>query len=130
MTDDERAADYGPDDPVPEDAVMVKGAPVTVRILRSNVRKTWKLHGFHGTSMFAFPNRDADEVAKEVGIPHDEICWAMAGAIKAKDFELRRTFDRPGHFSLVFSDEPSDADLQTVLELFAECKDNEHKRSG
>jgi len=99
VTGDEQLADYRSDDSVPDSAVMVKGAPVTVPILRSNVRKTWKRHGFYGTSMFALPGRDATEVACEVGIPHDEICEATAGAIRAEDFELRRTFRR-GHFTL------------------------------
>lgn len=110
---------------------MVKGAPVTVPILRSNVRKTRKRVGFYGTSMFGFPGCDeASEVAERAGIPHDEICWTTAGAIWAEGFELRRTFDTPGHFSLIFADNPSDEDLQKVLLLFAECEENEHKRSG
>lgn len=126
---DERAEDYGPSDPVPEDAAMVKGAPVTVPILRSNVRKTWKQCDFYGTSMFALPGRDAVEVACEVRIPHDEICEASAGAIRAEGFELRRTFDRRGHFSIVFADKPSASTLQRVVDLFASCKDNPCKRS-
>jgi hypothetical protein len=131
VTGDEPAADYRPGDHVPEDAVMVKGAPVTVPILRSNVRKTRKRFDFYGTSMFAFPDcGEAGEVAERAGIPHDEICWSTAGAIRAEGFELRRTFDRPGHFSLVFAGNPSEADLERVLRLFAECEENEHKRSG
>jgi hypothetical protein len=109
---------------------MVRGAPVTVPILRSNARKASKLCGFYGVSMFAFPDGDADGVAERAGIPHDEICETTAGAIRAEGFELRRTFDRPGHFSLIFDGNPSDEELQRVLELFAECKDNEHKRGG
>ncbi len=129
MTGDEQSADYRPGEPVPDDAVMVKGAPVTIPILRSNIRKTHKRHGFYGTSMFGFPGCNADEVAKKAGIPHDEICETTAGAIEAEGFELRRTFG-PGHFSLVFADNPSDADLQTVLRLFARCKENRHRRSS
>ncbi len=129
MSEDERA-DYSPNDPVPDCAVMVKGAPVTVDILRSNVRKTRKLAGFYGTSMFAFPGCDADEVARRAGIPHDEICEATAGAIRAEGFELRRTFRTRGHFSLMFDSRPSTSDLQTVLRLFARCKENRYRRSG
>lgn len=127
---DEREADYQPGDPVPEDAVMVKGAPVTIPILRSNVRKTKKHCSFYGTSMFAFPGCSADEVAQRAGIPHDEICASTAGEIRTEGFELRRTFNRPGHFSLIFADKPSDDDLEAVLRLFARCEDNIHKRSG
>jgi hypothetical protein len=127
---DERAADYGPDDPVPGDAVMVKGAPVTVSIVRRNVRKTKKLYGFYGTSMSALPDREAVEVACEVGIPHDEICGARAGGIRAAGFDLRRTFPgRRGHFSIIFDDMPSDGTLETLVSLFAECEDNPCKRS-
>ncbi len=43
---------------------------------------------------------------------------------------MRRTFNTPGHFSLIFADNPSEADLERVLRLFAECEENEHKRSG
>lgn len=127
---DEPTADYRQGDLLPNDVVMVRGAPVTIPILRSNARKAWKLKGFHGISMFAFPGLDADGVAEEAGIPHDEICETTAGAIRERGFELRRTFDRQGHFSLIFASEPSDSDLQTVLELFAKCKDNPHKESG
>jgi hypothetical protein len=126
---DERAADYGPDDPVPDDAVMVRGAPISVPILRSNARKCWKLYRFYGISMFALPGRDADEVAGEIGIPHDEICEARAGAIRAEGFELRRTFDKRGHFSIIFDDKPSNSQLRMVVRLFAHFKDNPYKES-
>ncbi len=126
---DEQAEDYRPNDSVPGDAVMVRGAPVTVPILRSNARKSWKLCGFHGVSMFAFPNCNADEVSEKVGIPHDEICEAKAETVMTAGFELKRTFDTPGHFSLIFTGKPSDDDLQTVVKLFAECKENRHRSS-
>ncbi len=127
---DEHAPDYGPDDPVPGDAIMVRGAPVTVPILRSNARKAWKLKGFYGVSMFAFPSCDADKIAEKASIPHDDICEAKAETIRAAGFELKRTFDTPGHFSLIFTGEPSTETLETVKTLFTECKENKYKRSG
>src|SRR5215216_2937367 len=109
---------------------MVRGAPITIPILRSTARKTWKRFGFYGISMFALPGCDADGVAGQIGIPHDEICEARAGAIRAAGLGLRRTFDKRGHFSIIFADRPSDDELQAVLRLFAECKENPYRRSG
>lgn len=128
MAEDEGVEDYQPGNPIPPEAVMVRGAPITLDLLRSSARRPLKRHGFYGVSMFAFPGCDADEVARRARIPHDEICEARAGEIEDEGFEIRRTSPNAGHFSLVFDVDPSDEDLQKVLRLFEECKENQHAR--
>ena len=129
---DERATDYGPDDPVPPNAVMVRGGPMNLGNLRTaETRPLKEGYDFHGLSMFSFPGCDADEIASRARkrLPQQEICETTAEAIWRAEFELRRTTGTPGHFSLVFDGKPSDDDLRRVLELFeGRCKDNPYKK--
>jgi hypothetical protein len=130
---DEPATDYGRDETIPDDAVLVRGGPMTLVSLRvAESRPLKEGYDFHGLSMFSFPGCDVDEIARRVRntLPQREICWATAGEIRAKGFGLRRTGSTPGHFSLVFDETPSDDDLRTVLRLYeGKCKDNPYKRA-
>jgi hypothetical protein len=86
-------------------------------------------HGFYGLSMFAFPGElDAEEVARLAPIPNSEICETTAGEIWGVMFDVRRTFRKRGHFSLIFPSEPSDDDIRTAMQLLEPCRDNPHKK--
>lgn len=126
---DELPNDYMLGISLPDDAVVVRGAPMTLDLLRSSAGRPVKRHGFYGLSMFAFPDADADEVARSARIPHEEICESTVGDIRAAGFEVERTFRKAGHCSLKFADEPTEEELATVLELFEPCKVNEYRRS-
>lgn len=115
---DEQAADYPRDEPLPEDAVLVRGGPLDFDRLRSAARQPVKRHGFYGLSAFSFPDVvDAVEVFRRSPLRYTEICVVTAREIMEAGFEVRRTFNVAGHCSIIFPSEPSDEDLRTVMEL-------------
>lgn len=102
---------------------MVRGGPLDFSQLRAAARQPFdRGHGFYGLSMFAFPGElDAEEVFRRSPLRHGEICEVTAGEIREAGFEVKRTFRKRGHCSLIFPGEPSDQDVRTVMRLLEPC---------
>ncbi len=87
--------------------------------LRRTARLPFKRgYGFYGLSLFAFPGAyDPAEVFERSPLQYPEICVVTAREIREAGYEVRRTFDTPGHCSLIFPDEPSEEDIRAVMKL-------------
>jgi hypothetical protein len=116
---DEQAADYPRGARLPDDAVLVRGAPLVFRRLRRDARLPFKRgKGFYGLSVFSFPGvSDPTETFRLCPLKHPEIGWVTTGEVREAGMDVKRTFRERGHCSIIFPAEPSDEDIETVMQL-------------
>lgn len=120
---DEQGADYPQDEPLPQDAVLLRGGPLDFDQLRRSASQPYKRkHGFYGISLYAFPGvSDAEEIFARSPLRYPEVCVVTAGEVREAGFEVKRTFEKRGHCSLIFPSEPSDEDVHTAIRLLEPC---------
>lgn len=120
---DEQATDYRQSDPLPQDAVLLRGGPLDFDQLRRSAYQPFKRgHGFYGISLYAFPGvSDAKEIFERSPLRYPEVCVVTAREVREAGFEVRRTFEKSGHCSIVFPSEPSDEDVRMVMRLLEPC---------
>lgn len=105
----------------PDEAVLVRGAPMIAEALAKSARRPLQRFGFYGLSVFTFPGSTPQQIATRAGVPHDEICTCSARDVREEGFEVRMTDQlRPGHASLVFPQEPSPDDIEAVIRVFGQ----------
>jgi hypothetical protein len=115
---DEQATDYPRNEPVPDDAVLLRGGPLDFERLHDAAREPEMPHGFYGLSMFAYPGKtDVAEIFECSPLRYPEVHTATAAEIREAGFEVKRTFRTRGHCSLIFPGEPSDEDIRMVMRL-------------
>ena len=115
---DEPATDYERDEPVPDEAVLLRGGPLDFQRLHDAAREPQVPHGFCGLSLFGFPGiSDVAEAFECSPLRYPEVHAVTAAEVREAGFEVRRTFRKRGHCSLIFPGEPSDEDIDTVIRL-------------
>jgi hypothetical protein len=119
----DQPADYPRNEPLPEDAVLLRGGPLSFRLLRSNAKLPFKRgHGFYGLSVFSFPGvYDPEEIFRFCPLDHPEVCVVTAREIREAGLDVRRTFRERGHCSIIFPSEPSNDDIRRVMQLLEPC---------
>lgn len=105
----------------PDDAVLVRGAPLIPELLVKSARRPLRKFRFYGLSVFTFPGSTPQQIATRARVPHDEICTCSARDVRREGFEVRMTdHTTPGHASLVFPQEPSPDDIDAVIRIFGQ----------
>jgi hypothetical protein len=105
----------------PDEAVLVRGAPMIAEALTRSARKPLRRFGFYGLSVFTFPGSTPQQIATRAELPHDEICTCLARDVRDEGFDVRMTDRfRPGHASLVFPQKPSPDDIDAVIRIFGQ----------
>jgi hypothetical protein len=111
----------------PDEAVLVRGAPMTPDGLMASARKCFKnpRFGYYGLSVGTFPDSTPQQMATRYKLPHDEFCVCTAQDVRAVGCEVvMRDERRPGHASIVFASEPSKDDIDAVIAIFGDCRPN------
>ncbi len=115
---DEPPADYPKDALLPDDAILLRGAPLSFKRLRGSAKLPFKRHGFYGLSVFSFPGvTDPAEIFRLCPLDHPEICVVTAREVRDVGMDVKRTFKERGHCSIIFPSKPSNEDIRRVLRL-------------
>jgi hypothetical protein len=113
----------------PDEAVLVRGAPLIPELLAKSARRPLRRFHFYGLSVFTFPRSTPQEIATRAELPHDQICTCLAREVRSEGFDVRMTDrSRPGHASLVFPREPSPLDIDNVIRIFGQPFPNATKQ--
>jgi hypothetical protein len=120
---DEPAKDYPRGTLLPDDAVLVRGGPLDSDQLDAAARQPFEGgHDFYGISMWSFPDeRDPEAIFERTPLQYPIICMASAREIREAGFEVKRTFKKRGHCSLILLGEPSGEDIDTLMRLLEPC---------
>jgi hypothetical protein len=111
----------------PDEAVLVRGAPMNPDGLMASARKCFKepRYGYYGLSVATFPGSTPQQIATRYKLPHDDFCVSMAQDVRAAGYEvIMRDEHTPGHASIVFASEPSKDDIDAVIRIFGDCQRN------
>lgn len=131
------------EDELPElldEHVVVRGGEMRQADLERSVEVHFELHGVWALSLWSFPNRDAQQIAVEVGavaeelgirlLPNPRLRWALAGDIRVLGYRLEPGGGPPGHITLTFSGRPDASDWSNLEQAFAAPERNPIANKG
>lgn len=113
---------------LPGRARLLRGAPL--KGIEASAKKTFKVKGYYGLSVFTFRASTAQGIARRAGLPHDDFCVARARAVRRAGFQVRMTDDtHPGHASIILRGAPSPDDVEKIVSVFGRPRTNRYARS-
>jgi hypothetical protein len=122
-------------DQLPSDSIVIRGGRMSAQTLKDSAEVARRKLGEPSLSFWSFTGMTAEEVAAEVErlnrrneppavIPHPVIRAARAGQLFDAGYRLKRSGSRRGHYSLTFSQAPTDADWKKLDEIFGPPEPN------
>ncbi len=80
--------------------------------------------GYFGLSVATYRGKTGDQIASK-NLPHDFYSECEASALLDKELDLRMDDEtNPGHACVFFAADPSDDELQAVIDSFGPPKEN------
>ena len=126
-TNEHGDADRTPD-PLPDDAIVIRGGVMTPRTMEVNAYTEYDETGVYALSVSSLPDADFDTIAAAARLPHGQVCVSTVGRIRAAGYEVRQSEPPPAHADLLLPNPPADEDWEALLVVFDAPIANPHRR--
>jgi hypothetical protein len=119
----ERVGSQASSDILPDEAVVVRGGMMELTTMKTNVMDHFYETGEYALSVWAIPDCDADNIARQCPIRHGKIRESTVGAIRRLGYDVALSGEF-GHADVKFAAEPTDEDYEALRAVFSAPRPN------